>query len=480
MADTQMQHLLRRAGFGATPDELEQYSRLSYTAAVDTLLNYEQIPDDVDSRIGTPGYAGITVQGEFQPNSNIAHARQRWLFRMIHSQRPLQEKMTLFWHNHFATGYSKVRGVTPDAGRLMAAKPSEDPAQQKGQIELLRERAVGNFRDLLVEVSKDPAMSIWLDGRTNTKNQPQENFAREIMELFTMGVGFYTEADVYAGARVFTGWNYSTTGDRQSGTAKSAFVFNQNQHETSSKTFSFPIYPDGSKTIPARSASNGLQDGLDLIQALASNPNTGRYLAKKLIKFFVSELTEPSPGLVDRLANTYLSSGFNIKTVLRELFLSREFTDPSADFARYAWPVEFVARAVKEVGWSGFSVNDAIGPLGNMGQILFEPPDVAGWDLGPSWFSSGAMLARMNFGSTLTTNQKYNLRDASRPYGKSADSLLSFMLDRLPTAELDSTTYNELRNFLLSGTWTGSDSQLLVKASGLAHIIVGMPQYQFA
>src|SRR5207244_8304327 len=132
-----------------------------------------------------------------------------------------------------------------EGARYMAAKASEDPAKVRGQIEMLRDNALGNFRDILLNIAKDTAMLVWLDGRTNTKNQPQENFGREVMELFTMGVGNYTEPDVYAAARVFTGWNYTVTGGRGDGTGQYAFVFNQAQHETSSKTFSFPIYPDG-------------------------------------------------------------------------------------------------------------------------------------------------------------------------------------------------------------------------------------------
>ncbi len=481
MADAQIQHLLRRAGFGSTPDELAKYSQFTYAGAVDAVINYEQVPDDVDSKIGTPGYAGITARGPFAPNTNITDARQRWLFRMVHSQRPLQEKMALFWHNHFATGYSKVAGALTglNGTRLMAAKPSEDPAQQKGQIELFREYALGNFRDLLLAVAKDPAMLVWLDGRDNKKVKPQENFAREVMELFTMGVGFYTEPDVYAGARVFSGWNLRLTGNRDNGTGRYEFVYDGNQHETTAKTFSFPIYPDGNRTIPARPPSAGMQDGVDLIQALASNPNTARSLAKKLINFFVSELSEPAPGFVNGLADVYLGSHFNMKEVVRRLLLSLEFFDSSAYFARYAWPVEFVVRALKEVGFAGFSVNDALTPLSNMGQQLYEPPDVAGWDLGQEWFSTGAMLARMNFASTLATSQKFNLRDASRSNRQSPDALLSFFLDRLPTADLDRATLNELQDFLRSGgTWTGSDAQLLIKAPGLVHVIVGMPQYQ--
>ena len=135
---------------------------------------------------------------------------------MIHSRRPLQEKMTLFWHNHFATAYSKIAGRfgAEEGARYMAAKPTEDPNQVKGQIELFRQYALGNFRDLLVAVAKDTAMLVWLDGRTNVKGRPQENFARELMELFTMGVDTFAETDVYAGARVFTGWNLARPVER--------------------------------------------------------------------------------------------------------------------------------------------------------------------------------------------------------------------------------------------------------------------------
>src|SRR5262249_24844125 len=149
---------------------------------------------------------------------------------------------------------------------------------------------------------------IWLDGRTNTRAMPQENFGREIMELFTMGYGYYTEPDVYAAARVFTGWNLSRPGNAADGSQHYEFVYVAGQHETTAKTFSFPIYSDGNKTIPARAAADGQQDGLDLINALAANPNTGRYLAKKLYRFFVSEFGDPDPSFVDAVAGVYLQS----------------------------------------------------------------------------------------------------------------------------------------------------------------------------
>src|SRR5262249_18946941 len=159
----------------------------------------------------------------------------------------------------------------------------------------------------LINVAKDVAMLVWLDGRTNFKENPQENFARELMELFTMGVGHYTESDVYAGARVFTGWNLTVA---RTPAPHSEFFYNAARHETSAKTFTFPIYPNGDRTIPARSAGDGMQDGIDLINALAASPNTARYLAGKLYRFFISESRPPDPAFIDRIAAVYLQSRF--------------------------------------------------------------------------------------------------------------------------------------------------------------------------
>jgi uncharacterized protein (DUF1800 family) len=478
--DPQFEHLIRRAGFGTRPDELDLYLKLSFSGAVDALVNYERVDDDVDSKIAQPGYVGMTNRGEFSPRTNIVDARQRWLFRMVHSNRPLQEKMTLFWHNHFATGYTKIAGTlgAAEATRYMAAKASEDPNGVRGQIEMLREKALGNFYDILVAVAKDVAMLVWLDGRTNTKAKPQENFGREVMELFSMGVGHYVETDVYAAAKVFTGWNLRQIGARETG--HNEFVFNPNQHDTGAKTFSFPIYSDGNKTIPARAQSDGLQDGLDLLAALAGNPDTARYLATKLYRFFVSEFGPVSESFVTRIANVYLQSRYEMKPVMREVLLSPEFWGSASYFSRYSWPVEFVVRAIKEVGWKGFSVNDALTPLANMGQTLFDPPDVAGWDGGKSWFSTGAMLARMNFASTLSLNQKFNLATAAAPYGKTPESLLSYVLDALSTAPLDTSVRAELLNYLrANGAWTGSTTQLQSKVAGLVHLVAATSEYQF-
>ena len=485
--DPLIEHLLRRAGFGARPDELATYGALSYAAAVDRLLNFEDVPDTVDAKIGTPGYVQTTSHGgPFSPNTVADDARQRWLFRMVHTDRPLQEKMALFWHNYFATGHSKLAGAVKaqNATRLMAAKPSEDSAHQQGQIELFRASGLGSFRDLLVAVAKDPAMLIWLDGDTNTKAKPQENFGRELMELFSRGVGYYTEDDVYAAARVFTGWNLARNGAAADDpTTPFAFTYNANQHETSAKTFSFPVYANGSHTIPARSASAGMQDGLDLIDALSTHPETARRLSTKLFQFFVSETVDPAPGLIDDLAATYLSSGTSIKAVLQRLFTSPQMRDPSIFFTRYSWPVEFVVRALKESGWSGYSAASALTPLVSMGQQLFEPPNVAGWVLGKSWFSTGAMIARMNFASALALNQKFNIAAGVKgaPGAKATPSgVVDYLLSRL-TADVSGGEYSDLVTYAsaTAGAWTGSDAQLQTKGPGLVHLILGLPEYQF-
>jgi uncharacterized protein (DUF1800 family) len=471
-----IEHLLRRAGFGASPAEVEDYAQDGLSGAVSRLLSFESEPDDVDDHLRQPGYVAITARGDFLPAANIADARQRWLFRMIHTRRPLQEKMALFWHNHFATAYSKIAGTfgAAEGARYMAAKPSEDPNGVKGQIELFREYSLGNFRDLLVAVAKDTAMLVWLDGRTNVKGRPQENFARELMELFTMGVDTFAETDVYAGARVFTGWNLARPGNNYY-----QFNYVAAQHDTAAKEFTFPIYPDGGRTIPARSADAGSQDGLDLITAVARHPATGPRLARKLYAFFVSEVGEPDPALIADLARTYYESSFEMEPVMRRLLTSQQFMDGSNRYARYSWPAEFVARSIKELGWQGFSVNDALTPLSNMGQQLFEPPDVAGWELGRGWFSSGAMLARMNFAAQLATNQKFNLRDQARGRAATPEALLSLMLDRLTAPRYADDAYRALLDYARAGAaWTGSDAQLATKASGLAHLIMASGEFQ--
>src|SRR5688500_17971365 len=460
----EIDHVLRRGGFGVSSDDADIFRDMSTSEAVSYLVDYEGRPDDVDARIGRPDHAQVVSKNLFAPDIDIDDARQRWIFRMIHSRRPLQEKMALFWHNHFATAYSKL---VADSGEVQAAKMlAHKPGMLRGpqgQIELLRQYALGNYRDLLLQVAQDPAMLVWLDGKTNTRAKPQENFGREVMELFTVGVGHYTETDVYAAARVFTGWNLrrSEGYGKEDMNAYQEFVFNADQHDTGDKTFSFPVSSDGSRTIPARSESAGMQDGVDLITALALHPETGRRLARRFWHFFISEIHQPDPGYVESAAAVYRQNGTGIRPVVRYVLTSPWFTDPSMRYARYSWPTEYVARAVKEVGWQGFSLDKVRAPLANMGQLLFEPPNVGGWPLGAGWFATGTMLARTNFAATLGASQKEHFAVTLESEGGTPQALLAAMLDRVTPAPFDTAPQQAMVTYLVAGgAWTGSAAQL--------------------
>jgi uncharacterized protein (DUF1800 family) len=476
--EAEIDHLLRRAAFGATEEEANTFTRLGFlgfSAAAAHLINYATLPDDIDSVIGNTAYVRVTPA--FSPATNIADARQRWLFRMVHSRRPLQEKMALFWHNHFATAYSKIQGEVGavEATRMLAARPSEAGAGARGQLELLRDSALGNFRDLLVAIAQDPAMLVWLDGRSNVRARPQENFARELMELFTMGVGTFAETDVYAGARVFTGWNLTPVPG-----GRFVFRYDASQHDTAAKEFTFPIYANGGRTIPARSASAGIDDGLDLINAVARHPATGPRLARKLYAYFINDVDAPDAALIDEVVAVYYSRNYEIEPMVRRLLLSTQFRDPANYYKRYSWPVEYVVRALKEVGWVNFPAATALSSLVNMGQQLFEPPDVNGWELAAGWFSSGAMLARMNFAAQLASDQRARLQQALSGRPSTPDALLSEVLDRLTPPEYSAAGYAALADYAHSGpTWTGSDVQVQTKAAGLVHLILGSGEYQF-
>ena len=476
-----LDHLFRRVGFGASAADLQAVAGLSYSAAVDYFVDFEKQPDDVDSKIGLAEYVSVTSRGQFAPSTNIEDARQRWLFRMVHTRRPLQEKMALFWHNHFGVGYSKVAGTVGAVGgtKMMANKSGDTPGPP-GHYELLRQMALSKFRDLLVAVAEDPAMLWFLDGRTNTSTRPQENFGREVMELFTWGLGHYVEADVYAAARVFTGWNVqSVPGNRQEAAAYQEFVYLSAAHDTTAKTFTFPIN-GGSNIIPARSAGAGMQDGLELLMSLANHPETARRLAGKLWNFFVSELEVPDPAFIEAVTEVYLRGDTDMRAVLRYILNSRWFTDPGNFNARYSWPVEYVIRTIKEIGWNGFSVDSARVALNEMGQTLFEPPNVAGWQLGRAWFGTGQMLARMNFAAMLASNQKFNLaRGFSAVERAQPDGVLDGMLRRMTPAPFAANETTELLDHLTAGgPWTGSDTQMSAKAPGIARLIAGSGEYQ--
>jgi uncharacterized protein (DUF1800 family) len=223
-----------------------------------------------------------------------------------------------------------------------------------------------------------------------------------------------------------------------------------------------------------------MQDGFDLLTALANHPETARRLARKFWNFFVSELETPDPAFVTAVANEYLLNRTELKPVVRFILRSPWFLDRDRWYSRYSWPVEFAVRAIREVGWDGYSVATARTPLANMGQTLFEPPDVNGWELGPGWFSTGAMLARMNFASDLAANQRFNLARAATFHRQAPGDVLDFFLDRLSPAPYEPQPQADLLAYAnAGGALTGSDAQLNAKSAGLAKLIVGSSEYQF-
>ncbi|HUS17144.1 MAG TPA: DUF1800 domain-containing protein, partial [Chloroflexia bacterium] len=350
-------HLLRRAGFGATAAEVAAYAALGYEGAVDRLLN----PQRVDDRAATDLAAGAA--GDLQPDTRIADGQALWLLRMLYTQRPLQEKMALFWHNHFATSVQKVKL----------------PALMYQQNELFRTRGLGKFDDLLAGVARDPAMIFWLDNNTNRKGHPNENWGRELMELFTLGIGNYTEQDVREVSRAFTGWSADRAGN---------YRFLRNQYDA------------GSKTILGRT---GNLTGDDVLGMLAGMRQTGVFLAAKMWRWFVSDT--PDTNGVNRLADVYMQSGHDISAMLRALFLRAEFRADAAQYATVKNPAEFLVGALKATG-ADATLRDNGTPLllrllaramASMDMPLYQPPNVAGWHGGRSWINPGTYFARANF-----------------------------------------------------------------------------------
>jgi len=388
-------HLVERAGFGDKPINIERLVTMGPRAAVRELVYFQSIPSTLpafdhsgihDSGIepfpasrpaatklaqDTGEAIGVKVKPKgnrrLQPvvdrffywlRSSMLETRRValwWANRMLITKRPLEEKMTLFWHGHFATNEEKVR----DYRKIL------------NQNEVFREYGTGNFKDLLIAVSQDPAMLAFLDAGVNIKGSPNENFAREIMELFTMGVGNYSEQDIREAARAFTGWNYS---DLQ-------FVVNTEEHDTSDKTFL---------------GRTGAWDGLDIIDMILEKRVTAEYISGKIYKFFVRE--NITPQLQKELGATLYSSGYEITPLLEKIFLSKDFYSSASMGTHIKSPVELVISTYKKLGLDIIpGVPDFFDTTKSLGQILLFPPTVAGWAGGRSWITPGLLLARGNF-----------------------------------------------------------------------------------
>lgn len=369
---SKLAHLLRRAGFGPRPGEWKEYAALGVAAATEKLLNPEKTPDHLAALLEQ-------ISGDYVDYDDLNSIRQWWLYRMVHTKRPLEEKMTLFWHNHFATANYKV-----DNSRRMWA-----------QNEVFRKYGLGSFRTLLQKMTADPAMLVWLDGHENRLGKPNENYAREVMELFTMGVGSgYTEKDIQEAARAFTGFRKAGGGD---------FQYDPYLHD------------DGYKMVLGK-GGNWHSD--DVINILCRQPATARFLTTKLYKFFVNE--DAPKAEIDKLSKVYFDSGFEIRAVLRAIFNSPAFWAQNNRFALIKSPVEFAVMTIRSLDAPMSAVRDLPSSLALMGQDLFNPPNVKGWEEGRAWINSRTLLARVNFAAQLSSEMSRRVSLLDRMQGLSA------------------------------------------------------------
>jgi len=389
-------HLLERAGFGGTPEQIEALAKLTPAQAVARMVRFEGItgsdlPPFDESGVHDPGLEpfppsrpavtdmakekGEALGIKVKPSGNRrlqpivdeffywlrASALETnrvaywWANRMVASPRPLQEKMALFWHGHFASNEAKVR----DYRKLLA------------QLELFQKQGLGNFRDLTVAVAQGPAMLTFLDAGVNIKGASNENFAREIMELFTMGVGHYTEKDIREAARAFTGWNY----------VDMKFVVNKEQHD------------DGEKTFLGKT---GRFDGVDVIDIIMQQQATADFIAGKIYRYFVRE--DLPPELQAKLGSVLRENHYQIAPLLEKIFLSRDFYSPASVGTQIKGPVQLAVSTYRKLGLKSLpGVPDFNQATGALGQQLFAPPTVAGWAGGQSWITPGLLLERGNF-----------------------------------------------------------------------------------
>jgi uncharacterized protein (DUF1800 family) len=365
------EHLLRRAGFGGTPAEIDRLFTLGLEGAVDFLVDYQKIsyeiaPPPVDPDLYEPPdrtLAALMTREEREQymqkrrmleRQALEETRLWWIERILESPRPLEEKLTLFWHGHFTSGVREVKNAV----------------FMKEQNEFLRRHAADSFRELLIGISKDRAMLVYLDNAKNNERQPNENYAREVMELFTLGVGNYTENDIKAAARALTGWTY----DRQ------GFVFRRRDHDYNLKRFL---------------GRTGNFDGEDVIDIILDQQQCSKHLAQKLLKFFVNP--EPEKRLVEAFAADIRKNKYSIRESLRTLFKSRAFYDTSARACLVKSPVQLLVQAAREMRLASNNLRALDQALIAMGQELFQPPNVKGWDGGADWINTATLFNRYNF-----------------------------------------------------------------------------------
>ncbi len=433
---TRISHLLRRAGFGASKAELIGFREQGLQATIDHLVDFDNVDNSaLEER--------LTSQ-EFDPE-RLAHLQRWWVQRMAYTTRPLQEKITLFWH-----------GILTSSIR----KTGQSPAMFN-QNQLFREMGMGRYDDMLKAISRDPAMLIYLDSRTNKKKAPNENYSRELMELFTLGIGNYTEDDVRESARAFTGWQIR---------GKTEFIFNERQHDFDDKVFL---------------GQTGNWDGDDVVDIIMQEPAAAVYIVRRLWTFFA--YADPEPVVVARLAKVFRDNNTAIKPVMRAIFESDEFYSPRAAQALVKSPAELVASTIRMLG-----LETNAGPLRRgteaMGQVLFAPPDVSGWEGGATWINSSTLLERINLANSIANGQRSRLMfdptDLWDDSNRDAKAQVDFFVDLLLGDQISHETRTALVEHV-EKLGIPTASQLLVfsvkeRLRSLVYLILASPDYQLA
>jgi len=422
-------HLFRRAGFGGTTDEIRQALADGLEGSVDKLLHYQSQPNDLlELRL-----ARLNLY--LKSDGKLSDLARWWLVRMIFTARPLEERMTLFWLNHFATAYEKVLHI----GWL------------KSENNTIRENCLGTFRSLLFAVAQDPAMMYWLDTWQNTKTNPNENFGREILELFTLGVGHYSEADVRAAARSFTGWSINGN--------DSIFQFNSDDHDFSEKTFLGQV---------------GTWNGTDIIRMVCSESAHAQFMAAKLFSYFA--YSDPEPAVVDRLARLYLDFDTNLTVLVRAILTSEEMYSAKSLWRKIKSPIEHVVIPSRQLLLAD-DVDNAFQYLVQEGQTPFDPPDVSGWDDGLSWISPATLLNRMNFADALS--RQFDPRGFTKGEGiGSPAELVDFYLRRLGPVPLPGESKAKLMKYVSPNGDIPTGEKLVIKQRGLVRLILSLPEWQ--
>ena len=463
-----MAHLMRRSGFGASREELEQKVARGYENVVEDLLhpgNANAMPDDVIRR----------YHSEMGEMRELNSAGAYWMYRMVTTDNQLEEKLALFWHSLFATGYAKLN----QASALT------------NQINTFRRHALGSFRTMLVELSKDPAMIIWLDNHDNHKDDINENYGRELLELFSMGIGNYTEDDVKECARAFTGWTLgnaeymSTRASRDSIWPYSRINWHFNYREYD--------HDDGEKTFLGHT---GNFNGDDIIDIIVQQEATARFISTRLFQYFAAdEVDEAGEAVIAEMIQSYFTSDYEIRSVLRTLFNSDYFKSEDARFARVKGPVELVVGAVRMAGTyqqPTFGADQLARQTMYMGQGIFQPPSVEGWHEGAEWIDSGALVERVNFvGQELGDPSHPGVKSIIDRLAQHGNGLLSpeeqvaGCADLIGPLELSDTTRTSIHEFameqgnadLREGTRSEADDQ---RIANLLRLLTATREYQLA